>query len=103
MAGIWLAKEEILSLSEYWLNQEFSKLLFTDISEDSLYEEDNEIIDLAIDTSRDNSELFVSIEELLPSNCGIFVQKLKLNNSEHDEDGGWLAPPTSLNGQKCLK
>ena len=101
MTGIWLAKEEILSLSEYWLNQEFSKLLFTDISEDSLYEEDNEIIDSAIDTSRDNSELFVSIEELLPSNCGIFVQELTLN--EHDEDGGWLAPPTSLNGQKCLK
>ena len=82
MTGI-LSAEETLSLSEYWLNQESSRLLFDDISEDSIYEDDNEILDLAIDTFEEEE-----VNELLPSNCGMFVHKLSLTKSEEHEDGG---------------
>ena len=73
--------------------------MFTDTFEYSLSEEDNEIIDLATDTSREQFELFVSIDELLPSNCGIYVSKLTLHESEEGGGGGWLTPSSSLNVQ----
>ena len=80
--------EEILSVTEYWLNHEFSNELFCTQLEDEILEE-------KMDSSQ---ELFVSEKEKFPSSCGILVLSgFKVG------DGGLLAPSNSLNDQTNLR